>query len=158
MEKLNIDKLKIYEGRHKFYVQNYKQNFIDKNCLDELKTLGDNSAEVLVIVNHIISNIDSEENILLNKILEAVGLSIAKTFVISKPNLGLNLLWRYLTVNKCLIFGIDTKELGLHINMEPYQPTTFNNKIVLLSNGIEDLKKHPEKKKQLWKALQNMFR
>jgi len=158
MEVSNINKLKIYDEKYKFYTPRHKQSFIDESCLDELKTIGNSKAEILIIVNHDISNTSSEENILLNKILEAVGLSTANTFVISKPNLSINLLWRYFTVNKCLIFGINTKELGLHINVKPYQPTIFDRKILLFSDGIDELKKHPEKKKLLWTALQNIFK
>jgi len=158
MEGLANNNLKIYSKQDKIYTSSNKLSLINESCLNELETLGNKSAEVLIIVNHIIPDINSEENVLLNKILEAVGLSSTNTFVISKPNLSINLLWRYLTVNKCFIFGIDTKVLGLHINIKPYQPTTFNNKILLFSDGIEALKKHPEKKKLLWKALQNIFK
>jgi len=158
MEKLDNSQLRLYNKSYKFYHSNNSLSFVDEKCLTSLITVGNRSADTLVIVNHDIANLNSNENVLMNKILEAVGLSLEKVLIVSKPAIDINLIWRYLKINKCLLFGIKPKNVGLHIDINNYLPTNFNDKILLLSDSIEALQKHSENKKLLWKALQNIFK
>lgn len=158
MEKLDISQLRLYNKSHKFYYSNNSLSFVDEQFLESLIAVGNRSADILVIVNHDIDDLNSNENVLMNKILEAVGLSIEKVLIVSKPKISINLIWRYLKINKCLLFGIKPKNVGLHIDINNYLPTNFNDKILLLSASIEVLQKHPENKKLLWKELQNIFK
>lgn len=158
MEKLDIEQLNIYNKKNKLFASNNTLDFVDQQCLAFLITAGNKAAENLVIVNHEIADLSSSENVLMKKILEAVGLSLEKVLIISKPAININLIWRYLNISRCLMFGVNPKNLGLHIDINNYLPTNFNNKILLLSPSIEALQKHPENKKLLWKALQAVFK
>jgi len=158
MENLDIRKLKIYDKRQKFCISSNRLNYVNENCLDQLERVGNENAEVLLVVSHNIADLNSPENVLLIKILEAVGLTMEKVFIVRKPNINLNILWRYLSNSKCLFFGINPLKMGLYINVDAYVPTVFDNKVLLLSHSINALQKHPEKKKLLWKALQNIFK
>jgi len=158
MDSININQLNIYDKKHQFYKTNSNLSFVDEGILNQLKTAGNNKASILIIVDHQIDNLETEDNILMLKILGAVNLSIEKVFIISKPQIPLNILWRFLEVNACLVFGVEAQTMGLHINIENYQPTNFNSKIILFSDAIDDLQKHPEKKKLLWNALQAIFK
>lgn len=158
MDKPGIALLKIYDNIQKYVSIDNNVDFMDENCLDALITTGNKTAHVLILVNHDIYDLNSDESILMKKILEAVGLSSEKVFIISKPTLNVNVLWRYFNINRCLLFGINAAKMGLHITMNKYELVSFKNKILLLSDAVEDLQKHPENKKLLWKALQSMFK
>jgi len=56
-----------------------------------------------------------------------------------------------------LIFGISPAQLGLSIEIKPYQPTPFYGCIWLFADNLSILASDVTKKKQLWAALQQMF-
>ncbi len=59
--------------------------------------------------------------------------------------------------NKIIVFGIQSSQLELNFSYQNYRPINLENKIILFSEPLAELKKSGDKKTTLWKALQLMF-
>ena len=96
----------------------------------------------------------------LSKILNAVNLDIENDisfFSIFEKNIHFAEINRTIEIDKLLFFGIKSDEIGLHLNLKPYQIASWSGIEILLSESIEDLKNNKQKKQFLWSALQKMF-
>lgn len=58
---------------------------------------------------------------------------------------------------KILVFGIGLKNLGLHLDIPKYAPTTINEASLLSADNLGLIDTDKSLKIQLWKALQAMF-
>lgn len=58
---------------------------------------------------------------------------------------------------KALLFGIKPTELGINLELQPYQPIPFQGCIFLLVDKLSDIQQDTNKKKALWNALQDIY-
>lgn len=115
-------------------------------------------SEASIIV--LLRNADRNELNLLAKIFQAVGKDLAKdAFVINQPEIitykAINTAFN---VKKLLVFGIEPKEIGLHLRINAYQATNFQGLELLFSHNLKTIAEDLAKKKQLWGQLQVMFK
>jgi hypothetical protein len=60
-------------------------------------------------------------------------------------------------IKQAVLFGIKPKDIGLNLEMPPYQPVVFNNCTFLLVDKISIIEPSTERRKALWTCLQRMF-
>jgi hypothetical protein len=56
-----------------------------------------------------------------------------------------------------LVFGISPAQLGLSVQVVPYQPLSFYNATWLFSDALSILEPDKQKKSMLWNALKQLF-
>lgn len=61
------------------------------------------------------------------------------------------------SIEKLLLFGISSEQITFQIPKVKYQVLNYQRSRVLLSDDLKDLQTQVDKKKMLWKALQEMF-
>ena len=57
-----------------------------------------------------------------------------------------------------LVFGILPKDMGLHLQIRPYQIVQFQGKKMLFVHGLDEVAQNVNYKKQLWGQLQLLFK
>ena len=92
---------------------------------------------------------NSEEKMLLSKILGSVKLDLNAIQMVVQPALSLNELSVFAPA-RVLVFGSDTTE-----TITPYQATPAQGFIVIRADDLSQL--DDQKKKNLWLALRQMF-
>jgi DNA polymerase III psi subunit len=114
------------------------------------------SHRVVILVN----NISEADKVLLSKILVAVKLDLSKIDLVElsllktmnvKTALSQNLISHFIT------FGIPMPNIKLEIPLMAYQIKEIKSIRFLFSDALSELQNDVEKKKALWKALQEMF-
>jgi DNA polymerase III psi subunit len=114
------------------------------------------SHRVVILVN----NISEADKVLLSKILVAVKLDLSKVDLVElsllktmnvKTALSQNLISHFIT------FGIPMPNVKLEIPLMAYQIKEIKSIRFLFSDELKNLHQDVEKKKALWKALQEMF-
>ena len=60
-------------------------------------------------------------------------------------------------VQKAVFFGIKPSELGLNLEIPPYQPIVFNNCVFLFVDKISIIEPSKERRAALWACLQKIF-
>ncbi len=60
-------------------------------------------------------------------------------------------------VQKAVLFGIKPSDLGLNLEIPPYQPIVFNNCTFLFVDKISIIEPSKERRAALWACLQRMF-
>ena len=114
------------------------------------------SHRVVILVN----NISEADKVLLSKILVAVKLDLSKVDLVElsllktmnvKTALSQNLISHFIT------FGIPMPNIKLEIPLMAYQIKEIKSIRFLFSDALSELQNDVEKKKALWKALQEMF-
>lgn len=97
----------------------------------------------------------------LSKILAAVQLDLATDVLVlaakSAPRFSLSDLKQHQTFDKVIIFGFSPSQLGLQLQLQPYQLYTISNTQYLFTDSLETIAASTSLKGQLWKALQLLF-
>jgi hypothetical protein len=60
-------------------------------------------------------------------------------------------------VQKVVLFGIKPSDIGLNLEIPPYQPIVFNNCTFLFVDKISIIEPSKERRAALWACLQRMF-
>ncbi|MCH2022846.1 MAG: hypothetical protein MK207_10250 [Saprospiraceae bacterium] len=104
-------------------------------------------------------SISEEEMNFLDQVIKAVGKKIdTDVFVIKNLNLiPYKQLTDLLSFKKLLVFGMQPKEIGLQVSINPYQIFSFDKRLILFCHSLNDISRDNNKKKQLWEKLQIMF-
>jgi len=133
-------KLQLFSNQEVFNIPNELSGFINKeNIQKKLISKGLNKKNVLVIVSHSINDLNSTDTL------------------VEFNNQPIKYLWRAFKTEKCLIFGLNPKQLNLHINAAVYKILQISSKEVLFSHSAQMLNNHKKNKELLWKTLQHMF-
>jgi hypothetical protein len=61
------------------------------------------------------------------------------------------------SVQKAIIFGIKPSDLGLNLEIPPYQPIVFNKCVFLFVDKISVIEPSKERRAALWACLQKIF-
>jgi len=97
----------------------------------------------------------------LTKILASAQIDLAKdTLLASVPPgepIGLNSILKEKQAEQILVFGIPPAQLGLTIEVRPYQPIFFYGATWLFGDALSALEPDKTKKGLLWTALKSMF-
>ncbi|MEA5424990.1 DNA polymerase III subunit psi [Arcicella lustrica] len=108
----------------------------------------------------LVDDCSDADQALLGKILTAVKLNLnqvdlARLADLSQMNartaFSQNLISHFIT------FGVALQKIKLEIPLNPYQTKEIKNIRFLFSDALSELQNDVEKKKALWKALQEMF-
>lgn len=133
----------------------YKVEDLNKNIQHLFK--GEANAKILVCYESAIS-IELED--FLAKIFKAVKVDLEKE-VCQLNARGANLSWALIEAEynfqKILCFGLAPSQIGLNLQLKAYQPQTWEGKECLVAHKLADIQQDPQKKRQLWTALQQMF-
>lgn len=151
-------KLQLFSKQEVFNMPNELSGFINKeNIQKRLISKGLNKKNVLVIVSHSIDDLTSTDNALVLNILKALKLNLDDVALVEFNNQPIKYLWRVFKTEKCLIFGLNPKQLNLHINSPVYKILQISSKEVLFSHSAQMLNNHKKNKELLWRTLQRMF-
>ena len=122
------------------------------------KTEGENKEGVLILCTEY-SN--PELRSFLAKILQAVNTNLTEDVWVMDINAAEFPKWATLTkelsFKKVIIFGIDASKMGLHIKLPFYKCTFFKEQQILLADKLSAINSENQKKKELWRELQQMF-
>lgn len=108
----------------------------------------------------LVDDCSDADQALLGKILTAVKLNLNQVDLVRLADLSLmnartafsqNLISHFIT------FGVALQKIKLEIPLNPYQTKEIKNIRFLFSDALSELQNDVEKKKALWKALQEMF-
>lgn len=61
------------------------------------------------------------------------------------------------SIQKAVLFGIKPSDIGLNLEIPPYQPIVFNNCTFLFVDKISIIEPSKERRAALWACLQRMF-
>jgi len=128
-----------------------------KHLNHTINTKGQNHKKVLIVVSHSIDDLNSTDNVLLFNILKAIQLTIDDVQLVEFTGIPLKLLLDMKEFDKCILMGINPKQVGLQVEGKPYHTFKLKNKSFLLSHSADLLIKHKKYKEHLWKSLQIMF-
>lgn len=143
------DKKNVNPGFYKFEIYPHSEQ-------SKINIKGNSNKSIVVILK----NASKEDINFLEKVFKAVGKNLeTDVFVINDSNLILykNLI-DFVTFEKLLVFGAQPKEIGLHLNIIPYQLVPFQKRTLLFCHSLEVISEDSNKKKQLWEKLQIMFK
>lgn len=108
----------------------------------------------------LVDDCSDADQALLGKILTAVKLNLNQVDLVRLADLSQmnartafsqNLISHFIT------FGVALQQIKLEIPLNPYQTKEIKNIRFLFSDALSELQNDVEKKKALWKALQEMF-
>ncbi|MET3124983.1 DNA polymerase III psi subunit [Arcicella rosea] len=108
----------------------------------------------------LVDDCSDADQALLGKILTAVKLNLNQVDLVRLADLSQmnartafsqNLISHFIT------FGVALQKIKLEIPLNPYQTKEIKNIRFLFSDALSELQNDVEKKKALWKALQEMF-
>lgn len=108
----------------------------------------------------LVDDCSDADQALLGKILTAVKLNLNQIDLVRLADLSQmnartafsqNLISHFIT------FGVALQKIKLEIPLNPYQTKEIKNIRFLFSDALSELQNDVEKKKALWKALQEMF-
>lgn len=108
----------------------------------------------------LVDDCSDADQALLGKILTAVKLNLNQVDLVRLADLSQmnartafsqNLISHFIT------FGVALQQIKLEIPLNPYQTKEIKNIRFLFSDALSELQNDIEKKKALWKALQEMF-
>jgi DNA polymerase III psi subunit len=129
------------------------------NLNEDLKKLLPNAEQASVLIC-LLEPISDDLRDFLHKILEAVKLNPKQEvcqLITSKHQLSWVNIEEQLKVDKVILFGMPASKIGLHLRLPAYQPFEWEGKSFLLAHQLKDIQTDPQKKRQLWGALQAMF-
>ena len=130
----------------------------DQSIFDLAK--GDFARQVLIISRAEPEAAVNNRNFL-TKILSAVQLDLDRdTLLVELPlgqPVGLLTDVRRKKPQSVLVFGIAAPQLGLQLQLSPYQPLDFQQMTLLFADALSVLEQDKEKKGLLWTALKTMY-
>src|SRR5215203_524335 len=141
----------------------YKNSLIETNAtgVKQVKYLGDNQKNVLVIVSHHSAPFltDPELNFL-TTVLGACKLSIADIGIINRSHCEVTDLQNIISTEgrNVLLFGTEPLSIGLPINFPAFQLQAFNNRTYLHAPSLSQIESDKALKARLWNSLKAMFR
>ncbi len=120
---------------------------------------------------HILAVLDEREpskeiTAFFGKILSAVNLDMEKDVLLlhltMPENISFSNLHHKYTIEYTLLFGVEPRQLGLHLSLPFYQAAYHNGVYYLRAHSLSEISKERQeggKKKAgaLWKALQQLF-
>ena len=143
----------LYPNAH--YLVPEKLGSSKESSISEVDLLALESANTIVLCAHLLTD---DDRILLGKILEAVQLNVAEVPVFYSISDELKrACFKNQHEKHLMVFGLNPKELGLQIEAALYDLVQINNKKILFSHALNDLKER-ERKVALWSALKGMFK
>jgi len=107
--------------------------------------------------------IEEEEKVFLYKIMQAVSKKPNEDFLlINTKTKGEIPLFKEIENSVfqqgvLLVFGRKPAELGLHVNIKPYQVVHFRSWQVLFAHSLAEISANTNHKKQLWGQLKQLF-
>jgi DNA polymerase III psi subunit len=116
--------------------------------------------EVLVFHHHTQNELPSNENVLLQAILNACKLNSDETAVFSRSVLNQNNLKDLLEKHqpkKIILFGVDPAAIGLPIHFPIFQIQAYQNIQYLHAPALSELESDKQLKIQLWQKLKQLF-
>jgi hypothetical protein len=127
----------------------------------ELRFLGNNGKEVLLLVNHPTAPyLPDAELSFLTSILSACKLSVADVAIVNThaiPENGIQNVMETLRSKQVLIFGMAPASLGLPIDFPPFQLQPFHKRIYLCAPSLRELESDKALKMKLWTCLKSLF-
>lgn len=120
-----------------------------------------NRNKVLILFNNEQSPyLAKNEEVLLKKILHSIKLDIDDVDLVNYNNIQrvdyVDVLKEKI-LNQLISFGVSLTALNLQLYLKKYEVEQIEGVSMLLSDNLSELEHSPEKKKLLWKALQQMF-
>lgn len=101
---------------------------------------------------------DDADRELLEKILQSVNISLAKTKVVNIQNLDTVVMTKFsFPAPKIISFGVDLAQFGYQATPRDYELSTINEQTFLTADPLFVIAKNKQKKIQLWQALKQMF-
>jgi len=126
----------------------------------EVKYLGNNQKNVLVIVSHhsVPFLPDVELNFLTN-VLAACKLSIADIGIVNNYNVEPTVLLNVINTEakNVLLFGVEPLSIGLPISFPTFQLQQFNSRTYLYAPALSQIENDKALKSRLWASLKNLF-
>ena len=127
----------------------------------ELKHLGDNKKNILIVVQHHETvYLPDEELTFLTNMLAACKLNLGDVAIFNRHNHPAMLyesVIRQLRSRKVLLFGVDPVEFGLPVSFPHYQVQNLGSQTFLYSPSLGAQKNDALLKSKLWVCLRNMF-
>lgn len=130
---------------------------LDETVAKTVEFTGNNERDTLIA-----SNItDTESLSFLTKILSAVKFDlqndVALVNLTKQEGISYKDLKNCLKFDKLICFGIDMKDLGIHIKAPLYKKTDWNQIQILLAEDLQSIAESQQKKGLLWNALKEFF-
>ena len=116
--------------------------------------------DVLVFHHHTQHELPSNENLLLQAILNACKLTSEETAVFSRSVINQNNLKELLEKHqpkKIILFGVDPASIGLPIHFPVFQIQAYQNSQYLHAPALSELESNKQLKVQLWQKLKQLF-
>lgn len=138
------------------YLVDLSSSVNDSNLQESTPALSD----VLVIHHHTQNELPSNENVLLQAILNACKLNPKETAVFSKSVLNQNNLKELIEKHqpkKIILFGVDPAVIGLPIHFPVFQIQAYQNIQYLHAPALSELDSDKQLKIQLWQKLKQLF-
>jgi len=129
-----------------------------KQALERAKGLNERS--ILVVMVGIEEQLPDLLNFL-RKITTAAKINLDKDTayltLTPKHKIGWTGISQNINPKQALIFGKTPAELGLHLQVTPYQPFEFQGVQFIFADALSEIEQDQEKKKALWSVLQSVF-
>jgi DNA polymerase III psi subunit len=116
--------------------------------------------DVLVFHHHTRNELPSNENVLLQAILNACKLNPNEKAVYSRSELKQNNLKELIEKHqpkKIILFGVDPAAIGLPIHFPVFQIQSYQNIQYLHAPALSELESDKQLKIQLWQKLKQLF-
>lgn len=166
MSNLNISTEPITDNPalKKLFKEVYITSDSEKQLPDDvakLNHIGNNKSKIFIgVCDDENGSLNSDERLLLQKILAAVKLSEDDVLIATLRDIKRVSFNGFISQNKfdkLLFFGIEPKQLGWHIEVLPYQKAHFMEKDTLFAESLATIKVNETAKKKLWGQLQTIF-
>lgn len=133
--------------------------FLPNILLSKLDVRGEGMKKMLIIARS--EDIDTGKETF-GKIIKAIGYDIDQDCYIlalgaDKAKKDLAPLLRELDITDLIVFGVNPKELGFHIQARLYYPFQFEQMSFILSHSIAEMNDNQKFKMALWQCLQKQF-
>ena len=133
----------------------------ETNEVSEVKWLGENRKNILIIVNHTGSTyLPDKELEFLTGILGACKFGIADVAIVNlsnSPATDYKKLLGLLKSKTVLLFGVEPSAFGLPINFPHFQLQAFANNTFLSSPCLDELETDKLMKSKLWVCLKRLY-
>jgi hypothetical protein len=123
------------------------------------KIVGDNARNILV---GFFDEQSVEREEYLKKIIGAAKLNLSEDCLILRGSLETKFpsmvqMQNAHSIKQAVLFGIKPTDIGLNLEIPPYQPIVFNNCTFLFVDKISIIEPSKERRAALWACLQRMF-
>lgn len=114
----------------------------------EVKSVGE------VVLLH--TRLAPDEELFVDKMIQAFnweGVNSTHQIFDSKSAINFQLIWSQKQIRLVLIFGISPHDIGLNIQIKPYQLNFLDPFHIYLADPVTQLANHKENKARIWKDL-----